>query len=289
MIILITGASHTGKTVLSQRLLVNYHFPYLSIDHLKMGLIRSGNTSLTPDDDDELTEYLWPIVREMIKTAIENCQNMIVEGCYIPFDWRKDFKEEYASQIRFVCLGLSDAYIDAHFADITAHGSDVESRGEDSDCTAQWLKEANRATIEGFRRAGEPVTVVEDDYAKTIAEAEERLFITHSMQLQSVPFAMIKAGTKTIELRLYDEKRRKIGVGDRIEFTDTETGERMTVRVLRLSVFDSFAELYQKLPLLACGYTEEDVATAAPEDMDSYYTPEEQQKYGVVGITIALV
>ena len=109
MIILITGASHTGKTVLAQRLLEEYHFPYVSIDHLKMGLIRSGNTSLTPDDDDELTEYLWPIVREMIKTAIENCQNMIVEGCYIPFDWRKDFTEEYASQIRFVCLGLSDA------------------------------------------------------------------------------------------------------------------------------------------------------------------------------------
>ena len=72
MIVLITGASHTGKTILAQKLLEKHHYPYLSIDHLKMGLIRSGNTDLTPMDDDALTVYLWPIVREMIKTAIEN-------------------------------------------------------------------------------------------------------------------------------------------------------------------------------------------------------------------------
>lgn len=86
MIILITGATHTGKTLLAQRMLERFHYPYLSVDHLKMGLIRSGNTSLTVEDDEELTEYLWPIVREMIKTAIENKQNLIVEGCYIPFN-----------------------------------------------------------------------------------------------------------------------------------------------------------------------------------------------------------
>lgn len=95
MVIIITGASHTGKTVLAQRMLEKYKFSYLSIDHLKMGLIRSGNTKLTTQDDDQLTPYLWPIVREMIKTAIENRQNIIVEGCYIPFDWRKDFDQEY--------------------------------------------------------------------------------------------------------------------------------------------------------------------------------------------------
>ena len=75
MVILITGASHTGKTVLAQRMLEKYKYPYLSIDHLKMGLIRSGNTELTPEDDDKLTEYLWPIVREIVKTSIENHQN----------------------------------------------------------------------------------------------------------------------------------------------------------------------------------------------------------------------
>lgn len=104
MIVLITGASHTGKTVLAQKLLERYRFPYLSIDHLKMGLIRSGNTNLTPSDDAALTDYLWPIVREMIKTAIENAQNLIVEGVYIPFDWRNDFDDAYLKEIRYKCL-----------------------------------------------------------------------------------------------------------------------------------------------------------------------------------------
>lgn len=84
MIILITGASHTGKTLLAQKLLEKYKFPYFSIDLLKMGLIRSKNTTLTPEDDDKLQNYLWPIVCKMIKTAIENKQNLIIEGCYIP-------------------------------------------------------------------------------------------------------------------------------------------------------------------------------------------------------------
>ena len=72
MVIIITGASHVGKTILAQRMLEKYKYPYFSIDHLKMGLIRSGITDFTPEDDDELTDYLWPIVREIIKTAIEN-------------------------------------------------------------------------------------------------------------------------------------------------------------------------------------------------------------------------
>ena len=102
MIILITGASHTGKTLLAQKMLEKYKYPYLSIDHLKMGLIRSGNTELTPEDDEALTGYLWPIIREIVKTAIENKQNLIIEGCYIPFDWRRDFEERYLSYIRFI-------------------------------------------------------------------------------------------------------------------------------------------------------------------------------------------
>ena len=102
MIILITGASHTGKTALAQKLLEKYKYPYLSIDHLKMALIRSGNTELTPmSDDKDLTAYLWPIVREMIKTAIENNQNLIVEGCYIPFDWQKDFDSKYLERANY--------------------------------------------------------------------------------------------------------------------------------------------------------------------------------------------
>ena len=108
MVILITGASHTGKTALAQKLLDKYKYPYLSIDNLKMGLIRSGNTELTPrSEDKDLTDYLWPIVCEvceMMKTAIENKQNLIVEGCYIPFDWQKDFDSEYLESIRYIVL-----------------------------------------------------------------------------------------------------------------------------------------------------------------------------------------
>ncbi len=137
MIILITGASHTGKTVLAQKLLEKYKYPYLSIDHLKMGLIRSGNTELTPMDDEKLTEYLWPIVREMIKTAVENEQNLIVEGCYIPFDWSEDFEREYLDKIRYYCLVMSEKYINTHFADIKKYANVIENRLYDEYCTLE--------------------------------------------------------------------------------------------------------------------------------------------------------
>ncbi|MCR5031317.1 MAG: ATP-binding protein [Lachnospiraceae bacterium] len=175
MIILITGASHTGKTVLAQRMLEQYHYPYLSIDHLKMGLIRSGNTSLTPEDDEELTGYLWPIVSEMIKTAIENRQNLIVEGCYVPFDWRKSFEETYLTDIRFICLAFSDAYIEEHFAEIKGHASDVEARLDDSDCTTRQLKQDNHRMIEGFEKAGEEVIFITDRYEETMEKIKNPL------------------------------------------------------------------------------------------------------------------
>ncbi len=167
MIILITGASHTGKTLLAQRMLEKYKYSCLSIDHLKMGLIRSGNTCLTPEDDDALIDYLWPIVREMIKTAIENGQHLIIEGCYIPFDWRNDFDEHYLSSIQFVCLAMTDGYIETHFEEIKSHSSDIESRLND-DCTMDSLKEDNRRYVEGFQRAGERVVLIDGDYERTI-------------------------------------------------------------------------------------------------------------------------
>ena len=167
MIVLITGASHTGKTLLAQKMLEKYHVPYLSIDHLKMGLIRSGQTSLTPEDDEELTEYLWPIVREMIKTAVENRQDLIVEGCYVPFGWREDFIESYESEIRFVCLAMTDEYIEGHFEEIREHAGDIEARLED-DCTVESLKADNRAYMDGFRQAGEQVVLIDADYEQTM-------------------------------------------------------------------------------------------------------------------------
>ena len=168
MIILLTGASHTGKTLLAQRMLEKYKYPYLSIDHLKMGLIRSGNTELGPEDDDALTEYLWPIVREMIKTAIENRQNLIVEGCYIPFHWRQDFDARYLPSISFICLAMSEGYIENHLGEIICHESEIESRSVYADCTMDVLKADNKSIIDGFQRAGEQVMVIEEDYEKTI-------------------------------------------------------------------------------------------------------------------------
>ena len=168
MVILITGASHTGKTLLAQRMLEQYKYPYLSIDHLKMGLIRSGNTELTPEEDDALTEYLWPIVREIMKTAIENRQNLIVEGCYIPFEWRQDFDERYLPSIRFICLAMTEKYIETHFNEIMEHESDIESRFVDSGCTIDSLKEDNRKIISGFQQAGEQVVLIDSEYEQTI-------------------------------------------------------------------------------------------------------------------------
>ena len=168
MVILITGASHTGKTLLAQRLLETHKYPYLSIDHLKMGLIRSGQTALTPTDDEALTEYLWPIVREIVKTAIENRQDLVVEGCYIPFDWRRDFDEAYLPSIRFLCLAMSERYIEEHFDEILGHESDIEARLIQADCTIEGLKADNRYYLDGFRRAGEHVVLIDSDFERTI-------------------------------------------------------------------------------------------------------------------------
>ena len=138
MIILITGASHTGKTALAQALLEKYKYPYLSIDHLKMGLIRSGNTELMPTSDDKnLTAYLWPIICEIIKTAIENEQNLIIEGCYIPFNWQKFFEREYLKDIKYYCIVMSEKYINNHFADIKKYANVIENRLDDQWCTLE--------------------------------------------------------------------------------------------------------------------------------------------------------
>lgn len=143
MIILIAGASHTGKTRLAQKFLEKYGYPYLSLDHLKMGLIRSGKTDLTPSDDDKLTEYLWPITREIIKTAIENKQNLIVEGCYIPFDWKDDFSNVYLSEIKYICLVMSEEYIRENFEVIKRYANVIEERIDDSDCTMEFVLSDN--------------------------------------------------------------------------------------------------------------------------------------------------
>lgn len=164
MILLISGASHAGKTVLAQRLLEKYKYPYLSIDLLKMGLIRSGYTTLTPEDDAELVDYLWPVVREMVKTAVENRQNLIVEGCYIPFDWEKDFEPAYLQHIRSCCLVMSESYIRTHFDDIKKYANAVEQRLDDSACTLDSVLSENRCVLEMCRKHGCKYLLIDGDY-----------------------------------------------------------------------------------------------------------------------------
>ena len=165
MVILIGGATHTGKTAYAQKLLEKYQYPYLSIDHLKMGLIRSGQTDLTPMDDEKLTAYLWPIVREMVKTAIENKQNLIVEGCYIPFDWQKDFEESYLTDIRYVCLVMSREYIADHFADIVANANVIEQRLDDSDLDREVLIAENEYNLSQCIANQLPYILIDGEYA----------------------------------------------------------------------------------------------------------------------------
>ena len=173
MILLITGPSHTGKTLLAQKLLERYHYPYLSIDHLKMGLIRSGYTGLTPEDDGALTDYLEPVVREMVKTAIENGQNLIVEGCYIPFDWKKDFEKEYLEQIRYYCLVMSENYIRTHFDRIKEYANVIEHRLDDGWCTMERVLEENARYLKLARKHQVNYVLIEGQYRVEVDLVDE--------------------------------------------------------------------------------------------------------------------
>lgn len=174
MIILISGCSHTGKTLLAQKLLERFHYPYLSIDHLKMGLIRSANTDLTPENDDMLVEYLWPIVREMVKTAIENHQNLIVEGVYIPFDWKKDFDLSEINQILYCCLIFSERYIRTHIKEIFAYANVIERRLDDTIDIDAFIKE-NAKNLKQCKKHGYPYLLSEDNYNIDMSFFDKRL------------------------------------------------------------------------------------------------------------------
>lgn len=164
MIIIISGSSHTGKTLLAQKLLEKYKYPYLSLDHLKMGLIRSGQTTLTPEDDTLLTPYLWRITAAIIKTAIENEQNLIIEGCYVPFDWKKDFDNTYLENISCSWLIMTEQYIRGHFCDIQSHACDIEKRLDDSWLTPEKLIQDNLYNLERCRKYGCDYILIDDKY-----------------------------------------------------------------------------------------------------------------------------
>ena len=163
MVVIIFGASHTGKTLLAQKILEKYKFNYLSIDHLKMGLIRSGNTNLTPEDDEKLTKYLWPIVREIIKTAIENGQNLTVEGCYIPFDWRKDFDKKYLENIKSFCLVMTENYIRNNFESIIENENAIEKRLFDFVDMEELVAE-NKQNLSLCEENGENIILIDNEY-----------------------------------------------------------------------------------------------------------------------------
>ena len=162
MITIITGASHTGKTQLAQNLMQRTQTPYLSQDLLKMGLIRSGNTDLSVTDDEALLKYLWPITVEIIKTAVENEQDLIVEEIYVPDDWIVSFEDSYLQDIRFTCLVMSENYITNNFHKIQENAEVIEKRIEKIDQAT--LIEDN----EKFNKMCEdnlyPCIIIDDDY-----------------------------------------------------------------------------------------------------------------------------
>ena len=167
MIILISGTTHTGKTALAQRLMERYKIPYYSIDHLKMGLIRSGNTPLTVNDDKELTPYLWSIVRETIKTAIENGQSLIIEGCYIPFGWQEDFDERYLTEIKYYCLIMTAKYIENRFSDIVRFGNVIENRVSDSVDKEELIADNNQ-NLKACKKYGLEYILIDKKYKPDI-------------------------------------------------------------------------------------------------------------------------
>lgn len=167
MVILITGATHTGKTKLAHKLMEQYKIPYLSIDHLKMGLIRSKQTTLTPYDDALLVPYLWNITKEIIKTVIENNQNLIIEGCYIPFGFAKDFSKDYLESIQYYCLIMSKNYIDTHFEEIKAYENCIEKRGIDELSKEELIVE-NEAYLKGCKEQKYTYIWIENEYESEI-------------------------------------------------------------------------------------------------------------------------
>lgn len=164
MIILISGATHTGKTLLAQKLLEKYKYPYLSQDHLKMGLIRSKNTSLTVYDDDALKPYLWNITKEIINTAIENKQNLIIEGCYIPFDWQKDFSNDYLKSIKYICLIMTEKYIENNFDKIKEKAGVIENRIDGGDFSKKDLIKDNLKNLNEVKKHSLPYVLIDKNY-----------------------------------------------------------------------------------------------------------------------------
>lgn len=164
MVILIAGTSHTGKTFLAQKLLEKYKYPYISIDHLKMGLIRSKYTNISVEDDENLEKYLWPIVREIIKTNIENNQNIIIEGVYIPFNFKDDFSEEYLKSIKYICLIMTEKYIKNNIENILKYENVIENRLYKDNMNIDEFIEENKYNLDMCKKYGYNYILIDDKY-----------------------------------------------------------------------------------------------------------------------------
>lgn len=164
MVILIAGTSHTGKTYLAQKLLEKYKYPYISIDHLKMGLIRSKYTNISVEDDENLEKYLWPIVREIIKTNIENNQNIIIEGAYIPFSFKDDFSEEYLKSIKYICLIMTEKYIKNNIENILKYENVIENRLYKDNINIDEFIEENKYNLDMCKKYGYNYILIDDKY-----------------------------------------------------------------------------------------------------------------------------
>lgn len=198
MVILLGGSSHVGKTLVAQKLMERLGFPYLSLDHLKMGFIRSGMTTLTVNDDWEMRYWMWPFVAEVVKTAIENHQNLIVEGCYIPHNWKDSFTApndspkhndstfsktdvlesstsfvDYMAVIRSVFIVMSRSYIEQHFDLIKDCANVIEKRLDDSGLDLERLVMCS----EGFKEdcIANGTSLVEIDEAYDVDSLVERV------------------------------------------------------------------------------------------------------------------
>lgn len=175
MILLVGGASCSGKTALAYELIKETHFPCFSLDHLKMGLVRGWPACpFTADDDDQIiTDALWPIVLGIIETNIENGQNLILEGCYFPYESLAKLIRKYPDSIRAGFIVFSADYIQDHFADFLAYREVVEKRLYLEERTAADLITQHTEVKKSCDAVGLTYVEVSDDYTRSLRELKK--------------------------------------------------------------------------------------------------------------------
>lgn len=177
MVYLIGGSSHVGKTLLAQKLMERRNIPYLSLDHIKMGFIRSGMTELTVEDDYKLRYWMWPFVSELIKTVCENDQELLIEGCYIPAEWKESFTEEYLNKIRSAFIVMDEDYLRESFDVVAEKANAIEKRLCDKPELERLIRCSREFKAEAEKN-GIPVVEIRDYFdADELADELERILM----------------------------------------------------------------------------------------------------------------